>query len=46
MLRPTVGQRGECDETVALTVKAVHISESSVNVHQSTRCYNPEDSHL
>jgi hypothetical protein len=31
---------------MALTIKAVQTSETSVNSYQSTRRYNPEDSHL
>jgi hypothetical protein len=30
----------------ALMMEAVQTSETSVNSHQSTRRYNPEDSHL
>jgi hypothetical protein len=31
---------------VALMMEAVQISQTSVNSHQSTRRYNPEDGHL
>jgi hypothetical protein len=31
---------------VAMMMKAASISETSVNFHQTTRCNNPEDSHL
>jgi hypothetical protein len=31
---------------VALMMEAVQTSETSVNPYQSTRRYNPEDSHL
>jgi hypothetical protein len=31
---------------IALTMEAVQTSETLVNSHQSTRRYNPEDSHL
>jgi hypothetical protein len=31
---------------IALMMEAVRASETSVNPHQSTRRYNPEDSHL
>jgi hypothetical protein len=33
-------------ELIALMMEAVQTSETSVNSHQSTRRYNPEDSHL
>jgi hypothetical protein len=32
--------------TIALMMEAVQTSETSVNSYQSTRRYNPEDSHL
>jgi hypothetical protein len=31
---------------IALMMEAVQTSETLVNSYQSTRCYNPEDSHL
>jgi hypothetical protein len=31
---------------IALVMEAVQTSETLVNLHQSTRRYNPEDSHL
>jgi hypothetical protein len=31
---------------IALMMEAVKTFETSVNVYQTTRCYNPEDSHL
>jgi hypothetical protein len=31
---------------IALMMDAVSTSETSVNFYQSTRCNNPEDSHL
>jgi hypothetical protein len=31
---------------IALMMEAVRASEALVNLHQSTRRYNPEDSHL
>jgi hypothetical protein len=38
---------GCSDESlIALMMQAVQTSESSVNSYQSTRRYNPEDSHL
>jgi hypothetical protein len=31
---------------IALMMEAARTSETLVNFYQSTRCYNPEDSHL
>jgi hypothetical protein len=31
---------------IALMMEAASTSETSVNVYQTTWCYNPEDSHL
>jgi hypothetical protein len=31
---------------IALMMEAARISETLVNFYQTTRCYNPEDSHL
>jgi hypothetical protein len=32
--------------STALMMETVGTSETSVNVYHTTRCYNPEDSHL
>jgi hypothetical protein len=31
---------------IALMMEAARTSETSANFYQTTRCYNPEDSHL
>jgi hypothetical protein len=33
-------------KAIALVMEAARISETSVNFYQTTRCNNPEDSHL
>jgi hypothetical protein len=33
-------------EAIALMMEATRTSETLVNLYQTTRCYNPEDSHL
>jgi hypothetical protein len=35
-----------CSGIIALMMEAARTSETLVNVYQTTRCYNPEDSHL
>jgi hypothetical protein len=32
--------------SIALMMEAARTSETSVNFYQTTRCYNPEDSHI
>jgi hypothetical protein len=39
-------QGDECPALPALMMEAARTSEMSVNVYQTTRRYNPEDSHL
>jgi hypothetical protein len=34
------------DQLIALMIEAASTSETSVNFYQTTRCNNPEDSHL
>jgi hypothetical protein len=38
--------RDACCRAIALMMEAAITSETSVNFHQTTRCNNPEDSHL
>jgi hypothetical protein len=36
----------KCFRVIALMMEAARTSEKLVNIYQTIRCYNPEDSHL
>jgi hypothetical protein len=44
--RPYCLHHQDDERIIALMMEAVQTSETLVNSHQSTRRYNPEDSHL